>query len=38
MCKPGTFGADLVLYSTTKFMSGHGNSLGGAVVRAPLIG
>ena len=32
MCKPGLFGADVVLYSTTKFMSGHGNALGGAVV------
>ena len=32
MCKPGVFGADVVLYSTTKFMSGHGNALGGAVV------
>ncbi|MDC3234693.1 aminotransferase class I/II-fold pyridoxal phosphate-dependent enzyme [Candidatus Puniceispirillum sp.] len=32
MCKPGVFGADVILYSTTKFMSGHGNALGGAVV------
>ena len=32
MCKPGIFGADIILYSTTKFMSGHGNALGGAVV------
>ena len=32
MCKPGNFGADIVLYSTTKFMSGHGNALGGCVV------
>ncbi len=32
MCKPGEFGADVILYSTTKFMSGHGNALGGAVV------
>jgi O-acetylhomoserine (thiol)-lyase len=32
MCKPGVFGADIVLYSTTKFMSGHGNAMGGAIV------
>ncbi len=32
LCKPGDFGADLVIYSTTKFLSGHGNAMGGAVV------
>lgn len=32
MCKPGDFGADIIVYSTTKFLSGHGNALGGAVV------
>ena len=32
LCRPGDFGADLVLYSTTKFMSGHGNAMGGAIV------
>jgi O-acetylhomoserine (thiol)-lyase len=32
LCQPGGFGADLVVYSTTKFLSGHGNAMGGAVV------
>ena len=32
LCKPGDFGADLVIYSTTKFLSGHGNAMGGAIV------
>ena len=32
MCQPGKFGADIIVYSTTKFLSGHGNALGGAVV------
>lgn len=32
MCQPGAYGADLIVYSTTKFLSGHGNALGGAVV------
>ena len=32
VCKPGKFGADLILYSTTKFLSGHGNAMGGAIV------
>eukprot|EP00466_Bigelowiella_natans_P010061 jgi/Bigna1/80093/fgenesh1_pg.67_\ len=32
LCKPIDHGADLVVYSTTKFLSGHGNAMGGAVV------
>ena len=32
LCKPGDFGADLIIYSTTKFLSGHGNAMGGAIV------
>ena len=32
LCQPGKYGADLVVYSTTKFLSGHGNAIGGAVV------
>ncbi|GAB5354640.1 hypothetical protein AAMO2058_000136100 [Amorphochlora amoebiformis] len=32
LCQPVIHGADLVVYSTTKFLSGHGNAMGGAVV------
>jgi O-acetylhomoserine (thiol)-lyase len=32
LCQPFDWGADLVVYSTTKFLSGNGTSLGGAVV------
>ena len=32
LCKPIEYGADIVVHSTTKFMSGHGNAMGGAVV------
>lgn len=32
LCKPKDFGANIVTYSTTKFISGHGNAMGGAVV------
>ena len=32
LCKPFDFGASLVVHSTTKFLSGHGNAMGGAVV------
>ena len=32
LCKPFEFGADLVVHSTTKYMSGNGTSVGGAVV------
>jgi O-acetylhomoserine (thiol)-lyase len=34
LCRPIEWGADLVTHSTTKFLDGHGNSLGGAVVES----
>lgn len=34
LCKPIEHGADLVLHSLTKFMGGHGNSMGGIIVDA----
>ena len=32
LCRPIEFGADIVVHSTTKFISGHGNAMGGVVV------
>jgi len=32
LCKPIEYGADIVVHSLTKYMGGHGNSLGGIVV------
>lgn len=32
LCKPFELGADLVVYSTTKYISGLGNVIGGAVI------
>ncbi len=32
LCKPIEFGADIVVHSLTKYMGGHGNSLGGVIV------
>ncbi len=32
LIKPFEHGADIVVYSLTKFMGGHGNSIGGAIV------
>lgn len=32
--QPFDWGADLVVHSTTKFLCGHGNSMGGAIVEA----
>jgi O-acetylhomoserine (thiol)-lyase len=32
LCRPIEWGADLVVHSTTKFLSGHGTAVGGAVV------
>src|SRR3712207_4204110 len=32
LCRPFEFGADIVVHSLTKFMGGHGNSMGGAIV------
>ena len=31
-CRPFEFGADIVTHSTTKYMDGHGTSVGGAIV------
>lgn len=30
--RPKDFGADLVVHSTSKFINGHGNSIGGAII------
>ncbi|MDX2287794.1 MAG: O-acetylhomoserine aminocarboxypropyltransferase [Hyphomicrobiaceae bacterium] len=32
LCRPKDFGADIVVHSLTKFMGGHGNSVGGVLV------
>jgi O-acetylhomoserine (thiol)-lyase len=32
LCKPFDFGADIVVHSLTKFLGGHGNSIGGMIV------
>jgi len=32
LCQPKEHGADIVVHSLTKFMGGHGNSIGGAIV------
>jgi O-acetylhomoserine (thiol)-lyase len=32
LCRPGEYGADIVIHSLTKFMGGHGTTLGGIVV------
>merc|ERR1712100_564222 len=34
LCRPFDWGADLVVHSTTKFLSGHGNALGGCVIES----
>ena len=34
LCRPFEWGADLVLHSTTKFIGGHGNTMGGIVVES----
>ncbi len=34
LCRPIEHGADIVLHSVTKFIGGHGTSLGGAIVEA----
>jgi O-acetylhomoserine (thiol)-lyase len=34
LCKPIDHGADIVIHSLTKFLGGHGNSIGGMVVDA----
>jgi len=32
LCRPVEWGADIVIHSMTKFLGGHGNSMGGVVV------
>ena len=32
LCRPIEHGADIVVHSTTKFLNGHGNSVGGLIV------
>jgi O-acetylhomoserine (thiol)-lyase len=32
LCRPFEHGADIIVHSLTKFMGGHGNSMGGAIV------
>lgn len=34
LCRPLEWGADIVVYSATKFLGGHGTSLGGAVIES----
>src|SRR5271156_2604137 len=34
LCRPFDFGADIIVHSTTKFLSGHGNAMGGIVVES----
>ncbi len=34
LCKPIEYGADIVVHSLTKFLGGHGNSIGGMIVDA----
>ena len=34
LCRPIEHGADIVVHSLTKFMGGHGNSMGGVIVDA----
>lgn len=32
LCQPKQYGADIVVHSMTKFLGGHGNSIGGVIV------
>ena len=32
LCRPFEWGADIVVHSMTKFLGGHGNSIGGIIV------
>jgi len=34
LCRPIDHGADIVVHSTTKFLNGHGNAIGGVIVDA----
>ena len=32
LCRPFEWGADIIVHSTTKYLSGHGNAMGGIIV------
>lgn len=32
LCRPFEWGADIIVHSTTKYLSGHGNAMGGVIV------
>ena len=32
LCRPGELGADIVIHSTSKYINGHGNAIGGLIV------
>lgn len=32
LCRPKEFGADIIVHSMTKFLGGHGNSIGGVLI------
>ncbi|MEZ5486220.1 MAG: aminotransferase class I/II-fold pyridoxal phosphate-dependent enzyme [Steroidobacteraceae bacterium] len=32
LCRPFDFGADIVVHALTKYLGGHGNSIGGAII------
>jgi hypothetical protein len=32
LCRPIAHGADIVIHSATKYISGHGNTMGGVIV------
>jgi len=32
LCRPFEYGVDIVIHSTTKYIAGHGNSIGGVIV------
>lgn len=34
LCRPFDFGADIVVHSATKFIGGHGTSIGGAIIES----
>jgi O-acetylhomoserine (thiol)-lyase len=34
LCRPFEWGADIIVHSTTKFLGGHGNAMGGIVVES----
>ena len=34
VCRPADYGADIIVHSLTKFMGGHGNSIGGIICDA----